>query len=148
MLNTHLFCLPIFKTEPDRRALESAMLSGEDCWIFGTDEACHWDNPLKPERVKINDKGFVLGGQTQIPRASVSYVIEKAVEAGRQDILPGFLSHNGRDALGLPRSEITTRFRRNDWTVEETVHRTSPKLGDLTARVAMAGQLRKYLPEA
>jgi dihydroorotase len=146
MLNTHLFCLPIFKTEADRRAILEAMLSGEDCWIFGTDEACHLDNPTKSEGVKINSKGFVVGGQTQIPQATVSYVIEKAVEAGRIDILPGFLSHNGREALGLPKSTTEITFRQKDWVVQDVLTRHSRRLGSMTARVAMGGQTRKYLP--
>lgn len=146
MLNAHLFCLPIFKTETDRRTIEAAMVSGEECWHYGTDEACHIDNPQKSGGVKINSLGFVVGGQTQVPKATVSYVIEKFVEAGTLEHLVEFLSHNGRDAIGLPRSPVTKRFRRYDWKVEETIGRRSPTLGELQCRVAMAGQWRKYWP--
>ena len=147
MLNTHLFCLPIFKTEKDRKTVLEAMLSGEPWWIFGADEACWTDDPSKDSRVKINKKGFVFGGQTQDPRATISYVLEKAVEAGKLEVIPGLLSHNGRDALGLERSKNIVRFRRQDWTVQETVERDSPTLGHLVARVAAGGQQRKFIRE-
>ncbi|MDO8548360.1 MAG: hypothetical protein Q7R71_01680, partial [bacterium] len=101
MFNSHLFCLPIFKTEADRQANEVAMLSGEKCWIHGCDDACWPDDPTKDGGVKINNKGFVIGGETQLPRANVSYVIERFVEADRLDLLPSFLSLNARDAYGL-----------------------------------------------
>jgi len=146
-LNCNLFCLPIFKTEADRREVDGAMLSDEPYWIFGTDGACWLVNPMLDGGVKINNKGFVVGGQTQIPKAVVSYVIERFAAAGKLDLLPDFLSNRGRDAFGLPRSQRTITFKQYDCSVPETIERTSPTLGQLVARVAMAGQARRYLPE-
>lgn len=146
-LNCNIFCLPIFKTEADRQAVLAAMLSGLQWWFFGTDGACWLNNPLQPGGVKISSLGYVIGGQTQIPSATVSYVIEKFVEAGKVDLLAGYLSHHGRDAFGLPRSSQHITFKRHDWTVPETISRESPMLGHIEARVAMAGQKCKYLPE-
>lgn len=145
MLNTHIFCLPVFKTEEDRRAVESAMLSGEEMWLFGCDDACWPDDPTKPVGVKINDKGLVLGGQTQIPAANVSLVIEKFVEAGKEHLLPGFLSLNACKAFGLPTPTTTRTFVRQDWEVPEYLARQTPR-GEIRAKVAMGGQVRKYRP--
>ena len=147
MLNAHLFCLPVFGTEEDREAIEEAMLSGEECWFYGDDGACHWDDPALPSGVKINSDGFVLGGQAQIPRATVSYVIEKFVEAGKADLLPGFLSRNGRKAFHLPEAGHETAFKRHEWRVPREFTHDSPTLGLRKARVAMGGKTRRYWPK-
>jgi len=146
MFNAHLFCLPIFGTEEDRAAITEAMLSGEPWWFYGDDGACHWDNPALSKGVKINSDGFVVGGQTQIPRATISYVIEKFAEAGKLTLLADFLSNNGRKAFHLPAADYTTRFVRRDWEVENELGYESPTLGRLKARVAMGGQTRRYWP--
>ena len=145
--NSCLFCLPIFKTEMDRRALLSAMLSGEWYWIYGSDGACWLDDPTKAAGVKINSDGFIIGGQTQIERANISYIIQKFVEAGKTEYLNGFLSHNGRDAIGLPRSTARRRFVYSEWKVDKILTRTSPTLGKQKARVAMGDMEMKYMPD-
>lgn len=147
MLNAHLFCLPIFGKEEDRDAIMEAMLSGEPWWFYGDDGACHWDNPALPKGVKINSAGFVVGGQTQVPKATVSYVIEKFIEAGKANFLPDFLSVNGRAAFHLEPASHKTRFVRYDWRVPHTLTHKSAKLGELKAQVAMGGELRRYWPE-
>lgn len=147
MLNAHLFCLPVFKTEADRKAIELAMVSGESCWIHGCDDACWPDDPSKPVGVKINNRGLVIGGQTQLPKANISYVIEKFVEADATRFLNGYLSRNARAAYGLPPARTHPVFLRYDWSVEETLHRRAPH-GDIAARVAMGGMARKYVPAA
>lgn len=145
--DTCKFCLPIFKTEADRRAILSAMLSGEHWWIYGSDGACWLDDPTKPGGVKINSAGFVIGGQTQIERANMSYIIQKFTEAGKLEYINGFVSHNGRDAIGLPRSKAKRRFIYKEWKVDKIITRTSPTLGELSARVAMADMEMFYTPD-
>lgn len=147
MFNAHFFCLPIFGTEEDLEAIKGAMLSGEPWWFYGDDGACHWDNPALPKGVKINSDGFVVGGQAQVPRATVSYVIETFIEAGKLDLLPDFLSRNGRKAFHLPEAGYETTFARNTWKVEREIAFDSPDLGRRVARVAMGGQTRRYWPE-
>lgn len=148
MFNAHLFCLPIFGTEEDRAAIMEAMLSGEPWWFYGDDGACHWDNPTLQKGVKINSDGFVVGGQTQIPRATISYVIEAFAEAGKTDQLADFLSNNGRLAFHLPPASHKIRFVRHDWTVPHELTFDSMVLGLRKARVAMGGQMRRYWPES
>lgn len=146
MLNCDIFCLPIFGTEEDREAVEDAMLSGEDFYHFGDDEACHLSDPTKPGGVKINNKGYVVGGQTQLASAVISYVAEKFIRAGKQHLLDKFLSLHGREAVGLPPPQTTLRLQLKKWIVPETIERDSPKLGKQVARVAMGGQERMYQP--
>jgi dihydroorotase len=147
MINSHLFCLPIFGKEEDREAIREAMLSGEPWWFYGDDGACHWDNPALPKGVKISSDGFITGGQAQVPRATVSYVIEAFIEAGKAELLPDFLSRNGRRAFHLPEAALEIRFERRPWVVEREIALDSPSLGLRRARVAMGGQTRRYWPE-
>jgi dihydroorotase len=145
--NSHLFCLPIFGTEEDRKAIKEAMLSGEPWWFYGDDGACHWDDPSRPGGVKIDSDGFVTGGQAQIPRAAVSYVIETFAEAGKLGLLPDFLSRNGRRAFHLPEAGHEAVFERREWKVPREIALDSPALGLRRARVAMGGKTRRYWPK-
>lgn len=144
--DTKDFCLPIFKTELDRQAVHAAMISGEDCWIHGRDNACWPDEPIGKIGGKTDKEGYTLGGQTDYPAANVSYVIEKFAEAGRMRHLRGYLSGNTRDAYGLSEPVSTQRFRKEDWIVPKVLERETPH-GRLRARVAAGGQARKYRPE-
>lgn len=144
-LDIHKFCVPPFKTEESRARVDEAMVSGEECFHFGSDEACWANDPSRDKMVKVNKRGIVLGGQTQIAEAVISYVAERFIEEGKGEKEMGdYLSRNGRAHLGLPQSETLVELRREDWTVPEEISRPSPHFGTLTARVAMGGQVRKY----
>ncbi len=143
-LNSHLFCMPFFKTPEDRDAIHGAMVSGKDWLYYGPDNACHIDNTAKDKGVKVSSLGYTVGGQTQIPEATLSYVVEKFVEAGALEHLAGFLSNNGRKALLLPPAQNYATFTRNEWVVPKYIGRTSPTLGELRCKVAMGGQTRQY----
>lgn len=146
-LNSHVFCLPIFKSQKDRTIILFAMTSGEPWFHFGNDEACHDHDVTKGQGVKINNRGTALGGQTQIPEAIISYVIEKFVEADRLDKLSGFLCHNARRLYGLEsRTNVVTKFRRNDWEVPGMISRKL-RTKTINCAVAMGGQTRKYQVE-
>jgi dihydroorotase len=122
------------------------MTSPEDCFSFGDDGACHHDDSTQLKGVKVTSSGIVIGGQTQIPEAVISYVIEKFVEAGRLDHLSAFLGGRAREGYGLSRTVYPPQpitFKREDWTVPERIETT---VGGKTIRcvVAMGGQTRKY----
>lgn len=141
--NSHRFCLPKFKSPKDRRIILDAMLSGERWWHYGDDGACHDDNPMLEKGVKINSKGIVLGGQTQLPVAVVSQVLERFAEAGRLAHVQAFLVDNARELYGLPKRKSSITFLNEDWLVPEVLsHRFPDKT--ITCRVAMGGQTRKY----
>lgn len=148
-LNANCFCLPIFKTPADRMAVHGAMTSGKSYFHFGDDEACHNNDPTQEKGVKTNRHGISVGGQTQIPEAVVSYVIEQFIEARRPiTFAQAFLSDNARKLYGLPAGTRVTRFVRQDWVVPDYIERTFPNGKVVRCRVAMGGQTRKYkLPD-
>jgi dihydroorotase len=143
-LNSHLFCLPIPKTPNDMRAIGSAMVSGDPWWLLGPDGACWVDDMKRLSGVKTNAKGITVGGQTQIPMATISYILEKFVEAGRLPYLDGFLSGNASKLLGLTQKRAGPTFVRSEWTVPETISRESPHYGTISCRVARGGQICTY----
>ncbi len=144
-LDVHKFCLPIFKSSRDRRIIWDAMVSGEPYWHFGNDEACHNNDPTQDGGVKINNRGIVVGGQTQVPEAIISYVIEKFVEMDRSRYLQGFLVDNARRLYGLPFRNSVTNFKFGEWKVPHELGMDFPK-EDQRVRcvVAMGGEARKY----
>jgi dihydroorotase len=144
-MNSHPFCLPIFKTPADSAAIRSAMTSGKPYFHFGDDEACHDNNPTLESGVKINSAGLTAGGQTQIPEAVISSVLEDFIEARRPlSFAQAFLSDNARQLYALPVGRRTVRFVRKDWVVPNTIEREFPNGKIVRCRVAMGGQTRKY----
>jgi dihydroorotase len=159
-LNAHRFCLPVFKSDKDRQILLDAMVSGDPAFHFGDDEACHVDvehiyaNPPKgtPARgYKISKGGYVLGGQTQIPEAVVSYVIEQFADRGQLDHLPDFMSGNARKLYDLPEAQEMTYWHPEAWIVPHVMSADLEGTGRqlarmLSCKVAMGGQTRHYRP--
>jgi dihydroorotase len=143
--NSHRFCLPIFKTPKDRQIILSAMVSGEPWWHYGDDGACHNDNPVLEKGVKINYRGIVLGGQTQLPTAVVSYVLEKFAEAKKARYAQAFLIDNARKLYGLEKDESETVFNLSPWEVPGILtHEFDDHSKTIACRVAMGGQKRMY----
>lgn len=156
-LNSHVFCLPAFKSAKDRQIILSAMTSGEPWFHFGNDEACHHDDPTQPSQVKTNRRGITVGGQTQIPEAVISMVIEKFAEERRLEFLSDFLVNNARRFYGLPPRDVVQTFVRKSWTVPPFIqarleakvvndNRTIPAK-NIHCTVAMGGQERQYALE-
>lgn len=144
-LNTHRFCLPIFKTPQDRTTVLGAMTSGKSYFHFGNDDACHVDDMSQENGVKTNKHGITVGGQTQIPEAVVSYIIEEFVRAGRTpEDMQAFLSDNARELYGLPAGTRERTFVLKDWVVPEYIEHTFLDGKTIRCRVAMGGQVRRY----
>ncbi len=143
-VNIHLVCWPLFGSEEDRKKIEDAMLDSVDCFYFGSDRACHPHDITQAAGVKISSSGKVLGGQTQIPEATISYVIERHVEEGRLDNLNPFLSGNGMRRFGQ-QARTRSVWRREDWVVPPTISRYSEELDrTIECVVAAGGKTRKY----
>ena len=142
--NSHLLCWPLPKYEEDRQAVDDKMLSGKPYYYLGPDRACHANDISQSSDVKITKEGKVVGGQTQIPEAVVSSVIERFLEMGKGHLLNDFLSHNGMRRFGqTPKTRI--RFKREEWTVPHTIEWYSPtKKRTVQCVVAMGGQKRMY----
>jgi dihydroorotase len=100
------YCMPVAKTERDRRAIVAAAVSGEPCYFLGTDSAPH---PLARKR--------------SIPAAAGIFTAPTAIEiyadvfdrAGALDKLEAFASLNGPRHYGLEPNEGTITLERADW---------------------------------
>lgn len=146
-LNSHRFCLPAFKSVKDKMIILGAMTSGKPWYYFGNDEACHHDDPTQEKGVKTNRRGITLGGQTQIPEAIISFVIEEFAKAGRLNYLSAFLNQNARTFYGLPASNDIIMFERKSWIIPNTIEKVLEKK-TITCSVAMGGQERLFAKAA
>lgn len=137
--NANDLCWPIYKSDKSMRALREAAMSGEACFFYGSDWACHVDDPTKGKNVKITNDGIVCGGVTIIPAVGLSLVIDLFVEAGKLEYLNAFLSGNARKVHGWPPATRKVRFVRKDWTVPLKLPVNGPN-GQTKALPFMRGQ--------
>ena len=102
-----MYCMPVIKTEHDRRALVAAATSGEACFFLGTDSAPH------PVAKKLNVIG--AAGLFNSPVAIESYA-KVFADAGALDKLERFASLNGPRHYGLPPNDETITLEATPWT--------------------------------
>jgi dihydroorotase len=112
------YCMPVIKTESDRKAVRAAATSGEACFFLGTDSAPH------PAARKFAQVG--AAGVFTAPVAIESYARVFA-EDGRIDRLEAFASLNGPAHYGLAPNEETITLQRSAWTAPETVAVDGPE---------------------
>lgn len=112
------YCMPVVKTERDRRALVAAAVSGEPCYFLGTDSAPH---PLARKR--------------SIPAAAGIFAAPTAIEiyadvfdrAGALDRLEAFASLNGPRHYGMAPNEDQITLERVEWQAPETLAVNGPE---------------------
>ncbi|MDO8517785.1 MAG: hypothetical protein Q7S26_00635 [bacterium] len=141
--HSHELCWPIYKDEASQMTIILAALSGEECFYFGSDIACHIDDMTRPNGVKITSHGEVCGGLSQTPATAKSLVIEAFEDAALLDTwkLNAFLSGNGMARFGRT-AKAKTVYERRDWQVPEEIewetahgkHHVVPFLGGSTRR--------------
>lgn len=114
----YMYCMPVIKTEADRRALREAATSGEPAFFLGTDSAPH----------AVAKKLAVVGaaGIFNAPVALETYA-EVFEEEGRLDKLEAFASLNGPRHYGLPANEATITLERAPWTAPEEIAVEGPE---------------------
>lgn len=105
-IRPHFYCLPILKTEDDRRALVDAATSGDARFFLGTDSAPH------ARHTKENDCG--CAGMYSA-HAALELYAEAFERAAALDRLPDFAAHFGADFYGLPRNDDTITLRKRSW---------------------------------
>jgi dihydroorotase len=113
-----LYCMPIAKTERDRRTIVAAAVSGEPCYFLGSDSAPH---PLARKR--------------SIPAAAGIFTAPTAIEIyadvfdreGALDKLEAFASLNGPRHYGMAPNEGTIALERADWTPPATLAVNGPE---------------------
>jgi dihydroorotase len=131
-IRPHLYCLPILKTEADRRALRRAATSGSPSFFLGTDSA--------PHAVSAKECACGCAGCFTAPAALELYarVFE---EEGALDRLEAFASLNGPRFYGLAPNEERVTLAREPWSVPDEV----PVAGEARAvRPFMAGKVVEW----
>ena len=111
-MRPHLYCLPVLKREPHRRALIEAATSGNAKFFLGTDSAPH------AQGAKESSCGCA-GIYTA--HAAIELYAEAFEDAGALDRLEAFASFYGADFYGLPRNRDTITLRRQTWQVPPTL---------------------------
>ena len=128
-IRPHLYCLPILKTEADRRALRRAATSGTPRFFLGTDSA--------PHAIGAKECGCGCAGCFTAPAALELYA-QVFEEEGALDRLEAFASLNGPRFYGLPPNEEVVTLTREPWRVPGEV----PVAGEArAARPFMAGEV-------
>jgi dihydroorotase len=128
-IRPHLYCLPILKTEADRRALRRAATSGSPSFFLGTDSA--------PHAVSAKECACGCAGCFTAPAALELYA-QVFEEEGALDRLEAFASLNGPRFYGLPPNEEVVTLTREPWRVPGEV----PVAGEArAARPFMAGEV-------
>ena len=116
-LRPYMYCMPVIKTEKDRKALVEAATSGDACFFLGTDSAPH------PVAKKLNVVG--AAGLFNSPVAIETYAKVFAA-AGKLDKFEAFASLNGPKHYGLPPNSETITLEQSSWSAPEDVRVDGP----------------------
>jgi dihydroorotase len=117
-LRPYMYCMPVIKTERDRRALVEAATSGDTCFFLGTDSAPH------PVAKKLNVIG--AAGLFNSPVAIESYA-KIFADAGALGKLEAFASLNGPRHYGLSPNNDAITLEAVPWTAPEEVRVDGPE---------------------
>lgn len=109
---SYLRCMPVIKTEADRKALREAATSGEPYFFLGTDSA--------PHPISAKERENPAAGVFTAP-AAIELYAQVFDEEGRLDNLEAFASLNGPKFYGLPPNEETITLEKNPWTIDSLV---------------------------
>lgn len=107
-IRPHYYCLPVLKTEIDRRALIEAASSGSPRFFLGTDSAPHARN--------TKEAACGCAGMYSA-HASLELYAEVFESVGALPRFEGFASLFGSDFYGLPRNEGSVILLREEWNV-------------------------------
>jgi dihydroorotase len=123
-IRPHHYCLPVLKTEPDRRALLEAVASGDSRFFLGTDSAPH---------ARHTKEAFCGCAGIFSAHAAIELYAEAFDAAGALGKLNGFASEYGASFYGLPYNEGTVTLTKESWDVPATYRFGSDELVPLRA---------------
>jgi len=106
MINPLNFCLPVVKTEMDRRAVIAAMVSGDERFFAGTDAAPHWDY----QKAGKNPKAGIFFGSSEYSRYLEIFERENAMDRSED-----FTSRFGAERYGFPLNKETITVVQEEW---------------------------------
>jgi len=107
-LRPHLYCMPVLKREPHRRALVAAATSGSPRFFLGTDSAPH---------ARRRKESSCCGAGCYTAHAALELYAEAFEDAGALDRLEAFAAYFGADFYGLPRNTDRIMLSRSSWAV-------------------------------
>jgi dihydroorotase len=107
-IRPHHYCLPVLKTEPDRRKLLEVVASGNPRFFLGTDSAPH---ARHTKEAACGCAGIFSS------HAGIELYAEAFEAIGALSRLEGFASEFGADFYGLPRNQETITLVKDAWEV-------------------------------
>lgn len=107
-IRPHHYCLPVLKTEADRRALLEIIASGDPRFFLGTDSA--------PHARSAKEAACGCAGVFSAP-AAIELYAEAFDAIGALGRLEGFASEFGADFYDLPRNEERITLIKESWEV-------------------------------
>lgn len=107
-IRPHHYCLPVLKTEPDRRALLDAVASGSPKFFLGTDSAPH---ARHTKEAACGCAGIFSA------HAAIELYAEAFESIGALAKLEGFASEYGAAFYGLPYNQDSITLTRESWAV-------------------------------
>ncbi len=105
-------CKPIPKGPEDLYAIREVVFSEDPHFFFGSDSAPH---KLKDKRSLQPPCGVFSGAHT------ASHLVRIFAQAGKLDILPGFISTRGRKFYGLPETQNQIQLIRTSEYIPEMI---------------------------
>jgi len=106
-LRPHLYCLPVLKTEADRRALLDVLASGDSRFFLGTDSAPH----ARAAKESACGCAGIFSAH-----AAIELYAEIFDAEGMLERLQGFASEYGPDFYRLPRNSDEVTLLREPWS--------------------------------
>lgn len=107
-IRPHHYCLPVLKSEPDRRALLDVVASGNSRFFLGTDSAPH---ARDTKEAPCGCAGIFSS------HAGIELYAEAFEALGALSRLEGFAAEFGADFYGLPRNQETVTLVKEPWEV-------------------------------
>jgi dihydroorotase len=123
-IRPHHYCLPVLKTEQDRRALLDAIASGDPRFFLGTDSAPH---ARHTKEAPCGCAGIYSA------HAAIELYAEAFDGIGALGMLNGFASEHGAAFYGLPLNEGTVTLTKESWDVPGSYRFGSDELVPLRA---------------
>ena len=123
-IRPHHYCLPVLKTEADRRALLETIASGDPRFFLGTDSAPH---ARHTKEAPCGCAGIYSA------HAAIELYTEAFEAAGALAKLNGFASEHGAAFYGLPYNEGTVTLTKESWDVPASYRFGSDELVPLRA---------------
>jgi dihydroorotase len=132
-LRPHLYCLPVLKTEADRRSLLEALAGGDARFFLGTDSAPH---ARAAKEAACGCAGIFSA------HAGIELYAEIFETEGILPRLQGFASEYGADFYRLPRNQDEITLLREPWTPPQSYPFGDAQLVPLRAGERIAWRLQ------